>query len=279
MEYPFWVNDFDRIKDHKKHYPNVGKIFEHPVSFWYSRSLSKLSSRVNRLFLRAEPALPIIVIYNLPDRDVGQHSAGGASKIEDYILFVNEISLGIGDRQPILIFEPDALPHCIEMTEDKRKERLLTMSTALSVITDTCNAKVYVDIGHSNWLDAEIAGQLINAVSNKKIRGFSVNVSNFRSTEESTKWALEVGEYTPYKNFVIDTSRNGTGPYGTEWCNPMGRALGTPATTDTAHKLCDAYLWIKIPGESDGKCNGGPHAGKFWPYYANDLIENTAWIK
>ena len=45
------------------------------------------------------------------------------------------------------------------------------------------------------------------------------------------------------------------------WCNPDGRALGTPPTTNTGDPLCDAFYWLKPPGESDGRCNHGPAAG------------------
>ncbi|RKN54957.1 endoglucanase, partial [Streptomyces klenkii] len=72
-------------------------------------------------------------------------------------------------------------------------------------------------------------------------------------------------------HFVIDTSRNGNGPYeGTDepWCNPPGRALGDAPTAGTGDPLVDAYLWIKRPGESDGECRGGPPAGQWWPEYA-----------
>ena len=46
-------------------------------------------------------------------------------------------------------------------------------------------------------------------------------------------------------HYVIDTSRNGAGPapeHPLSWCNPAGRALGTPPTTDTAGAHADAYL-------------------------------------
>ncbi|GAA5206205.1 glycoside hydrolase family 6 protein [Microbacterium kyungheense] len=67
-------------------------------------------------------------------------------------------------------------------------------------------------------------------------------------------------------HFVIDTSRNGQGtwtpPAGVysdpeDWCNPPGRGLGERPSTDTGDPLIDAYLWIKVPGESDGKCYRG----------------------
>jgi endoglucanase len=82
------------------------------------------------------------------------------------------------------------------------------------------------------------------------------------------------------KHFVIDTSRNGNGPYtqgdpAQRWCNPPGRALGETPTTKTADPLVDAYLWIKRPGESDGTCKGGPKAGEWWASYALALAENS----
>lgn len=65
-------------------------------------------------------------------------------------------------------------------------------------------------------------------------------------------------------HFVIDTSRNGVGPWAPgdypdpqDWCNPPDRGLGMLPTLDTGNPLIDAYLWIKIPGESDGECTRG----------------------
>ena len=44
---------------------------------------------------------------------------------------------------------------------------------------------------------------------------------------------------------------------------------------DTGETKCDAFLWVKIPGESDGKGNGGPRAGRFWPDMGSELVGNT----
>jgi endoglucanase len=72
-------------------------------------------------------------------------------------------------------------------------------------------------------------------------------------------------------HFVVDTSRNGQGPWtlpaGTtypdpqDWCNPPDRGVGVRPTTDTGNPLADAFLWIKIPGESDGQCDRGTGTG------------------
>ena len=76
-----------------------------------------------------------------------------------------------------------------------------------------------------------------------------------------------LGDVAPAASFVVDTSRNGQGPwqataeYGDPqyWCNPPGRGLGVrPHASPVAENdLVDAYLWIKTPGESDGQCNRG----------------------
>ena len=97
-------------------------------------------------------------------------------------------------------------------------------------------------------------------------------------------------------HFVVDTSRNGVGPWTpTEtypdpqvWCNPPDRGLGLRPTTDTGNELIDAYLWVKVPGESDGEClrgTGGPEdperdmvdpaAGQWFAEMADELIANA----
>ncbi|MBN9376722.1 MAG: glycoside hydrolase family 6 protein, partial [Cellulomonas sp.] len=68
-----------------------------------------------------------------------------------------------------------------------------------------------------------------------------------------SRYASALGATVPTTHFVIDTSRNGQGPWvGTlDWCNPPGRGLGVRPTTTTGNALVDAYLWVKVPGESD----------------------------
>lgn len=99
----------------------------------------------------------------------------------------------------------------------------------------------------------------------------------------------------PSTHFVIDTSRNGIGPwdhenkYGStheDWCNPPDRGAGARPTTTTGIPLVDAFLWIKVPGESDGQCYRGtegpldpergmqdPPAGQWFVEQARELIE------
>jgi len=281
----FYINDFDRVKDYRAEYPEAGKIFNYPTSFWLGtrknkkrRQAANVHKRVVRLMKRVAPAEPVLVIYNLPDRDMGNHSKGGAADDKEYLEFIHAVASGIGSRKPILIFEPDAIPHSTMMTQAQRKKRLSLMKKAIKILTEESSALIYIDIGHSNWLSAEEAGTLFNQVYVEGVSGYSINVSNFRTNKESMRWGGQVGDYALVSNFVVDTSRNGNGPYGNNWCNPPGRCLGTAPTLNTHNENCDAFLWIKVPGESDGTCNNGPRAGRFWPEYARELVRNTSWL-
>ena len=100
INYPFWVNDFDRVKDHRLTHPDVAKIFEQPVAFWYGAKKNKnanknLDKSLKRLLKRTLPGLPYFVLYNLPNRDIGQYSKGGATTATEYLLFLQEFCLGI----------------------------------------------------------------------------------------------------------------------------------------------------------------------------------------
>src|SRR6202011_1003075 len=133
---------------------------------------------------------------------------------------------------------------------------------------------VYIDAGHSRWVSADVMAARLNDVGVAKARGFSVNTSNFFTTDEEIGYGEAISGLTNGAHYVIDTGRNGAGPADGSmyWCNPSGRALGAPPTTQTASAHADAYLWIKRPGESDGSCGRGePGAGRFVESYAINL--------
>jgi len=220
----------------------------------------------------AQHTVPVMVAYNIPARDCGSYSAGGANSSEQYRAWIRQLATGIGERQAIVILEPDALTQITCLNPSDQAARYADLSDAVNVLQTQTRASVYLDAGHSNWVGASDMAERLQRAGLAGARGFSVNVSNFQSTSDSTRFGDQVSAMTG-KSYVVDTSRSGNGSNG-EWCNPRGRALGDTPTTNVGGNV-DAYLWVKVPGESDGSCNGGPSAGVWWEEYAQELITNS----
>ena len=106
MEYPFWVNDFNRISNYQEKYPLALEIFEHPQAFWYGDNPKKpkkhMEKSIRRLLNRAKPKLPVLVTYNIPNRDVGQYSKGGAKTRDGYLDYIQRFARGVGEDSPLL---------------------------------------------------------------------------------------------------------------------------------------------------------------------------------
>jgi endoglucanase len=254
--------------------PLLSQIASQPKAYWYTGQFrkQKTAKRVSRQIKRQGDHTPILVIYNIPNRDLGKYSRGGASNGRAYLDFVKEFIEGIGDSKPVVVLEPDALASCQNMSSGKRMARIEMIKQATELLAGT-NAYTYIDIGNPEYiLDPVAAGNMLERVGVELVSGFSLNVSNFYATDICIPYGSEISESSGGSHFIIDTGRNGAGHISKDdWCNPPGRRLGIFPTMITDHPKCDAYLWIKPPGESDGECNGGPAPGIFWKEYALEL--------
>jgi endoglucanase len=211
--------------------------------------------------------LPTLVAYNVPNRDCSQYSAGGAKNGRAYRKWIDGFADGIGSLPAIVILEPDALAGLCG------DHRLANLRAAVDRLARQPKTATYVDAGHSHWQPAKTMAKRLKAVH---AAAYALNVSNFRRTKELIAFGRQI---SPTLHFVIDTSRNGRGPWhGPEdWCNPPKRGLGARPTATTGDPHVDAFLWIKAPGESDGECAGGkdPPAGQWWPQYALGLARRA----
>ncbi|MCX4473305.1 glycoside hydrolase family 6 protein [Micromonospora sp. NBC_01655] len=247
-----------------------------PQARWYTRTnTSTVRAEVDQFVGAAAAAgkIPILVVYNIPNRDCSGASGGGAPDHASYRQWVDQVAAGLAGRPASIVLEPDVLPlmtNC--QSAAQQAETKASMAYAGKKLkAGSAQAKVYFDAGHSTWLSpADIAARLTGADVANSADGISLNVSNYRTTAESVGYARQVIAATGVSRLkaVIDTSRNGNGPAGSEWCDPPGRAIGTPSTTATGDGAIDAYLWVKLPGEADG-CIAG--AGQFVPQRAYDL--------
>ena len=262
------------------------KIADQPSAAWFGDWTPMIEPAVTK-YVESHTrigALPVFVLYNIPHRDCGQYSKGGASGAESYKRWIDGARRGIGTRRAVVVLEPDALgllDKCLSPQD--QKERLELIRYAVHTLESTPGAAVYMDAGHEAWLEPEEIAKRLKAAGIDEATGFALNTSNYRATLPLIAFGTAVSKLVGGKHFIIDTGRNGNGPANAEpgseasWCNPGGRALGTPPTTNTGNPLIDAFYWVKPPGESDGACNKGPRAGVFWAEYALGLAKRAKW--
>jgi endoglucanase len=356
----------------------IRAMIDTPQSVWFTQGTPKQTQQsVKNNVKRAagKGTVPVLVAYNIPFRDCAQFSAGGATTVEEYTVWIDGFAAGIGDEEAVVILEPDGLGIIPWYTnidggldwcqpaeadpETAAAERFFMMNYAVDALQAKPNVKVYLDATHSGWLNVGDASQRLFRAGVERADGFYLNVSNYQFTANQIKYGtwisscLAMGNYAgcpnqywnggpptgwqgtamdnfqewrnepysgdpadllwntvgiddrykdanPTTHFVIDTSRNGVGPWDPsglgypdpqDWCNPPDRGLGLTPTADTGEDLVDAYLWVKIPGESDGECTRGlgpagetidpvwdlidPPAGEWFPEMTLDLVHNA----
>ncbi len=349
----------------------VGAMAMQPHAVWVTGGTpAEVEQQVRKTMMNAalQHAVPVLAAYNLPYRDCGQYSAGGAAATAEYLAWIEGLARGIGQGRAIVVLEPDGLgiiPYNVDLqgtlewcqptlppdaTPDVLNEaRYAQLNAAVDRLSQLPNVNTYLDATHVGWLSVgEAAFRLVKA-GIARTQGFFLNVSNYQATEqlqkygtwiskciwfatESKSWGFDhfdscASQYYPatasdpstfsltdqwysenvesqtlapypgndaLTHFVVDTSRNGQGPWtpaadaysgdAETWCNPPDRGLGLRPTLHTGVSLIDAYLWIKVPGESDGSCTrstGGtvdpewgvvdPAAGAWFPEQALEL--------
>jgi endoglucanase len=346
----------------------VARMIATPQAVWFTSGTPREVRKAVRKTMRQarrQHAVPTLVAYDLPYRDCGQYSAGGALNTAEYLRWIDGFAAGIGDAKANVILEPDGLgiiPYYqplygpMDWCQPKDEQgnpspeadpahRFAALNGAVDRLGEQPRVRTYLDGTHSAWLGAGEAADRLLKAGVERARGFFVNASNYRTTSDSTQfgtwissclafatnpeeggWRLghtdycagqynaagqadygpeqvaatnawyagKLGTATATTPFVIDTSRNGRGPWTPpagkypdpqDWCNPPGRGLGPRPRVHPA-PLVDAYLWIKTPGQSDGQCNRGiagsttdpewggivdPAAGEWFPQQALEL--------
>jgi endoglucanase len=364
----------------------IRAMIDTPQAAWFSSGSPKsVQQAVKNTVQRAagKGTVPVLVAYNIPFRDCAQFSAGGATAVAEYTAWIDGFAAGIGDRQAVVIVEPDGLgiiPYYVDINGNLEwcqppeadpataaADRFAMLNYAVDALKAHPNVSVYLDGTHSAWLGSGDIAQRLVLAGVERADGFFLNVSNYQFTTNlnyygswvssciayatavvpgdfaacpnqywnggplPAKIAELLGEWTgvalspygewsddtdvpelntsginlryanmlggtePTTHFIVDTSRNGEGPWlppadhpagdPQDWCNPPDRGLGYRPAADTGQPLVDAYLWVKIPGESDGQCNRwtsgpvdpvrgieDPAAGQWFPEMALELV-------
>lgn len=258
--------------------------------------------------------------------ELSADDAGEAGYQHRYIDVIAAAFAAHPDVRIAAVLEPDSLANLVTNLQNPKceaaqgiyKRGIAYAITKLSLP----NVFLYLDAAHAGWLGwpknlgrsvAMYKEVLTMAGGADRIRGFALDVSNYDPVKDTTNpkrqldaapddelgyvgdlsKALDAAGITG-KGFVIDTGRDGKGYIRSapaNWCNIKGAGLGERPRAAPAPKV-DAYLYIKVPGESDGTADakatrfdencvsedatpGAPEAGKMFDAYLINLLKNA----
>ncbi|MET9950072.1 glycoside hydrolase family 6 protein [Streptomyces sp. NPDC006339] len=150
---------------------------------------------------RTSGQVPVAVAYNVPGRDCGLYSSGGAASSAAYRAWITAVAEGIGDAPAVVILEPDglaALPKDCAGSVDPdgtlTARRLADLDFAVTTLKTRPGTAVYLDAGNSRWRAVgDIAQRLIDAGA-ERADGFALNVSNFQPTDQTSQYGAWVAK-------------------------------------------------------------------------------------
>lgn len=259
----------DKYNNLKNNYPELSNEFnilsKIPIPIWYTDRNTNSLNNVKNSLEKCGELINIIIIYGLPNKDceAGQSSAGSNKNSDDYKKFLHELQNTVQNKEVIYIIEPDALNFLLPDKCGHQNNYKNNLMEAVNILSQNQNAKLYLDIGYWNviYSDDKILS-ILNIVNqldpNNKATGFTLNLSNYRKTDEMVNACLRM-KILSNKNYhcIIDTSRNYNGPSSdNQWCNLISAGIGQLPTQNTNHDFIDYYLWLKPQAELDGNCLG-----------------------
>jgi len=286
IKYPLYVDPSNEATQYALANPTadgaalIAQAGQVPTATWFGDWDADVQSSVNTYVSAAarSGAIPVVVLYNIPQRDCGNYSAGGVANTAAYTSWVQAASRGIGGTSAVVIVEPDALAGADCLSSADQQARYSAIAQAVNILKANQNATVYLDAGNPAWQTVATMAARLKAANIAGADGFSLNVSNYVSTARNQTYGDQLSRLVGGKHYVIDTSRNGNSNISPDaWCNASAAAFGALPTARTGDALNDALLWVKIPWESDGTCNGGPEAGGVFWSFAVQLARNAGW--
>jgi len=220
-----------------------------PQAVWFvGGTPAEVEKQVKKTMKAAalEKRVPVLVAYNVPFRDCAQYSSGGATDTAEYQAWIDGFAKGIGSGKAVVILEPDSLgiiPYnttiydAVEWCQptgeaedgssvpapgaspEARYAQLQYAGAALK--TKAPAADVYFDGTHAGWLGVGESAYRINKASHDPVtgdalaKGFYLNASNFRTTEQSAQYGTWISMCTA---FATNAEEGGwrLGNFG--WC-------------------------------------------------------------
>jgi endoglucanase len=177
-----------------------------PQAVWLTGGTSsEVSATVTSTLREAalERAVPVLVLYNIPGRDCGSYSAGGAENTTEYEAWIDAIAAAIGSRKALIILEPDALadlpsdcgydPTQVNVPQ-ATADRYAQINYAVTTLEAGAETLVYMDAGNSHWQAVPIMAQRLVTAGIQQAQGFFTNVSNFNLNNYESTYDTWVSE-------------------------------------------------------------------------------------
>ena len=175
----------------------LDRLASQPTAHWIGGWARDLRGEVAQVasFATSSGAVPVLVAYNIPNRDCGGHSAGGDRDASGYARWIRDFAAGLRGHRAIVVLEPDALGHLDCLDHDAQQSRLAMLRDAVGVLKDN-GATVYVDAGNARWVRPDVMAERLRQSAIDRADGFALNVSNFVPTPESIRYGERVASLT-----------------------------------------------------------------------------------
>lgn len=256
----------------------LNKIAVEPTAIWLTGGTQdEVYKQVQDILKAAGSALVTFIVYNIPHRDNGGASAGGAADQAAYESWIGAIDAAVkdlGNPKVVFIMEPDALGFASQKAD---YAQYATIKIAIDILTQNPNRSVYLDIPMWNPTPDSMASAITFLKTQdgmKNVRGWALNTSGYNNDEACQRFGESLVGIVGC-HYIVDTSRNANGGVPGQWENVPGQELGAKPLSQPATATFDGNIWAKPPGESDGNNSGHPNAGEFDYAYAVELAKNS----
>jgi len=204
----------------------LAKLKTVPTGLWLDRiaaieQLPKwLDDAAKQTKKKKKPVVPVVVVYDLPNRDCSAKASAGELSIdqggeERYRKeFIDPIAAEFAkrpDQRIVVVLEPDSLPNMATnlAVEKCAKSALVYENSVAYAISKLSlpNVYIYVDAAHAGWLGwignrnryARLMKQVLEKAGGvDRIRGFATNTSNYNALEG--EWGKELEPTNPAPN-------------------------------------------------------------------------------
>jgi cellulose 1,4-beta-cellobiosidase len=187
------------------------KLQRQPTALWLDRidAISHLPAWLADARAQGQAqgkeTVPVLVVYNLPNRDCSAKASNGELAIEadgerryraEYIDAIAAQLQAAPEQKVAVVLEPDSLPNIIsnlgvEKCAVSRDVYLHSVAYAISKLS-LPNVSIYLDVAHAGWLGweanqrrmAELVVRVLEMAGGpSRIRGFASNVSNYNALD------------------------------------------------------------------------------------------------